>query len=103
MVNILQKECRPAVHGRTTLSSKLSSSLAFKKRFICQIGAVRIGFGHKFERGMHAEHRYAAVDDVTTPVGHNIGDRSAAALVHLAELAGLPRHAGGIENLPDFR
>ena len=52
---------------------------------------------------MHAQHGYAAVHDFTSPVGHDIGDGTAAALVYLAELAGLPGDVGIVENLADLR
>ena len=42
-------------------------------------------------------HGYAAVDDVAAPVGHDIGDGAAAALVDLAQLADLPGDVGVVE------
>lgn len=47
-------------------------------------------------------HGYAAVDDVTAPVGHDVGDGTAAALVDLAQFPDLPGNFFFVEDAADL-
>lgn len=47
-------------------------------------------------------HGDAAVDDVAAPVGHNLGDGSAAALVDFTEFADLPGDIVFVEDAADL-
>ena len=47
-------------------------------------------------------HGYAAVDDVTAPVGHDVGDGTAAALVDLAKFPDLPGNFFFVEDAADL-
>ena len=50
---------------------------------------------------MHREHRHADVDHVDVEVRDELRDRSAAALVDLAELADLPQDVRVVERAAD--
>ena len=52
---------------------------------------------------MHIQHRYAAVDDFHAVIRHDIGNRSAAADIHLSKLCELIRHTFPIEDRAQIR
>ncbi len=56
------------------------------------VGHVAVELGHHLKGGVHAQHGDACVDGVDIAVSHELGDGTAAALVHLAQLAQLPDH-----------
>ena len=46
---------------------------------------------------MHAQHGGSAVNDFAAPISHHEGNGSAAALVHLAQFANLPRYTPSLK------
>lgn len=62
------------------------------------IGHVDIGLGDDLERGVHGKHRNAQIDGIDIVLGDIHGNGAAAALIYLAQLAGLPANMLGIQN-----
>ena len=59
--------------------------------------------GDNLKRCVHGEHRHTDVEHVDIEVRDKLCDRAAAALIDLAELADLPKHACIVKRAADLR
>ena len=63
------------------------------------VGHVAVKLRDRFIRCVHRQHRNARIERVDVALGHELGDRAAAAGVGLAELGHLPEHAVVVHQL----
>ena len=80
----------------------LYSLLLVEERLEALVGHVDIELGDNLKRCVHGEHRHTDVEHVDIEVRDELCDRAAAALIDLAELADLPKHACIVKRAADF-
>ena len=76
--------------------------LLVEERLEALVGHVDIELGDNLKRCVHGEHRHTDVEHVDIEVRDELCDRAAAALIDLAELADLPKHACIVKRAADF-
>ena len=81
---------------------KFKLLFAFEECGISLIGHVGISLACNLKGRMHRKKRSAAVYDLHAKDGQKLGNRAAAALIYLAQFAGLPDDPVFVEELSDL-